>query len=164
MYSSITCRSVDSLEGLCSTTTLCPCCFAYVTRHSSFTVLWLKSPIIQVQTEDQLQTQGAAEKDPKSLSGGEKSFSTICLLLSLWECIGCPLRCLDEFDVFMDAVNRRISMKMMIDTANTSDKKQYILITPQDMNNVTLGPSVRVLRMSDPERGNGTLPFGAAAS
>jgi len=136
-----------------------------------------------VQTDDQAQTQGnSREKDPRSLSGGEKSFSTICLLLSLWECIGCPLRCLgnltplnfpvtiahgtlfsDEFDVFMDAINRRISMKMMIDTANTSDRKQYILITPQDMTNVQLGPSVRVLRMPDPERGaNGTLPFGAS--
>jgi len=119
---------------------------------------------IRVQTDDQAQTQGnSREKDPRSLSGGEKSFSTICLLLSLWECIGCPLRCLDEFDVFMDAINRRISMKMMIDTANTSDRKQYILITPQDMTNVQLGPSVRVLRMPDPERGaNGTLPFGAS--
>ena len=119
------------------------------------------------------------------MSGGEKSFSTICLLLSLWDSIGCPLRCLgtgfflelalppnnnnnvsshlDEFDVFMDAVNRRISMKMMIDTANTSDKKQYILITPQDMTNVQLGPTVRVLRMSDPERGNGMLPFASAS-
>ncbi|KAF8879889.1 P-loop containing nucleoside triphosphate hydrolase protein [Gymnopilus junonius] len=117
---------------------------------------------LRVQTDDQL-TQGTRDKDPRSLSGGEKSFSTICLLLSLWECIGCPLRCLDEFDVFMDAVNRRISMKMMIDTANTSDRKQYILITPQDMTNVAIGPSVRVLRMSDPERGNGTLPFGSSA-
>jgi hypothetical protein len=70
---------------------------------------------------------------------------------------------IDEFDVFMDAVNRRISMKMMIETANTSDKKQYILITPQDMTNVSLGPTVRVLRMSDPERGNGMLPFAPAA-
>ncbi|KAF7364992.1 p-loop containing nucleoside triphosphate hydrolase protein [Mycena venus] len=115
---------------------------------------------LKVQTDDQAATQGGRDKDPRSLSGGEKSFSTICLLLSLWESIGCPLRCLDEFDVFMDAVNRRISMKMMIDTANQSDKKQYVLITPQDMNNVVIGPTVRVHRMTDPERGQGVLGFG----
>ncbi|KAF9241146.1 P-loop containing nucleoside triphosphate hydrolase protein [Melanogaster broomeanus] len=113
---------------------------------------------LKVQTDDQTLTQGR-DKDPRSLSGGEKSFSTICLLLSLWDSIGCPLRCLDEFDVFMDAVNRRISMRMMIDTANASDKKQYILITPQDMGNVQVGNTVRVHRMSDPERGQGTLAF-----
>ncbi|RDB15207.1 Structural maintenance of chromosomes protein 6 [Hypsizygus marmoreus] len=107
--------------------------------------------VLKVQTDDQVGTQ-SKEKDPRSLSGGEKSFSTICLLLSLWESIGCPLRCLDEFDVFMDAVNRRISMKMMIDTANSSDKKQYILITPQDMGNVQLGKTVKVNRMPDPQR------------
>jgi chromosome segregation ATPase len=90
-----------------------------------------------VQTEEMAATQvRAKDKDPKALSGGEKSFSTICLLLALWESIGCPIRCLgmfsplavfavsmisdahrrlpDEFDVFMDAVNRRISMKMMV--------------------------------------------------
>jgi len=39
-------------------------------------------------------TTATKDKDPKSLSGGEKSFSTICLLLSLWESIGCPIRCL----------------------------------------------------------------------
>ncbi|KAJ7781699.1 P-loop containing nucleoside triphosphate hydrolase protein [Mycena maculata] len=116
---------------------------------------------LKVQTDDQAATQGGRDKDPRSLSGGEKSFSTICLLLSLWESIGCPLRCLDEFDVFMDAVNRRISMKMMIDTANQSDKKQYVLITPQDMNNVAIGRTVRVHRMTDPERGQGVLGFAS---
>ncbi|KAF7981432.1 hypothetical protein HWV62_33431 [Athelia sp. TMB] len=114
---------------------------------------------LKVQTDEQAQTQGGArDKDPRSLSGGEKSFSTICLLLSLWESIGCPLRCLDEFDVFMDAVNRRISMRMMIDTANASDKKQYILITPLAVN-MEIGLSVRVHRMNDPERGQATLAF-----
>jgi chromosome segregation ATPase len=93
---------------------------------------------LKVQTDDvnatQGETQGAArDKDPRSLSGGEKSFSTICLLLAMWEAIGSPIRCLgecmppvvrplraahgpriDEFDVFMDAVNRRISAKMIV--------------------------------------------------
>ncbi|KAN0087613.1 hypothetical protein V8E55_006234 [Tylopilus felleus] len=113
---------------------------------------------LKVQTDDQTLTQGR-DKDPRSLSGGEKSFSTLCLLLSLWDSIGCPIRCLDEFDVFMDAVNRRISMRMIIDTANASDKKQYILITPQDMGNIDPGPTVKIQKMRDPERNQGTLPF-----
>jgi hypothetical protein len=49
----------------------------------------------KVQTDDQAGTQGR-DKDPRSLSGGEKSFATICLLLSLWDSIGCPLRCLGK--------------------------------------------------------------------
>ncbi|KAI0051110.1 P-loop containing nucleoside triphosphate hydrolase protein [Auriscalpium vulgare] len=117
---------------------------------------------LKVQTDDLNSTQGGGsrDKDPRSLSGGEKSFATICLLLAMWESIGSPIRCLDEFDVFMDAVNRRISMKMMIDTANSSDGKQYILITPQSMQNIHVGTTVRVHRMSDPERGQGTLAYG----
>lgn len=35
----------------------------------------------------------------KTLSGGEKSFSQICLLLALWEAMGSPIRCLDELYV-----------------------------------------------------------------
>ncbi|KAI0300233.1 P-loop containing nucleoside triphosphate hydrolase protein [Russula brevipes] len=120
---------------------------------------------LKVQTDDQNSTQGGdRDKDPRSLSGGEKSFATICLLLAMWESIGSPIRCLDEFDVFMDAVNRRISMKMMIDTANSSDGKQYILITPQNMQNIHVGPTVRVHRMSDPERGQGTLAGGTSVA
>ena len=54
------------------------------------------------------------------MSGGEKSYATICLLLSLWEAISSPIRALDEFDVFMDSINRRISMKMMVGCASAS--------------------------------------------
>lgn len=54
---------------------------------------------LKVQTDGDAQTQAAAsrEKDPRSLSGGEKSFSTVCLLLALWEAINCPIRCLGMF-------------------------------------------------------------------
>ncbi|KAG0091325.1 Structural maintenance of chromosomes protein 6 [Podila epicladia] len=114
---------------------------------------------IRVETEDQNsgKAEVARDKDPKSLSGGERSFSTICMLLSLWESMSSTLRCLDEFDVFMDAVNRRISMQMLIDTARGSDGVQYILITPQDASSVSPGPDVRVHRLHDPERNQGTL-------
>ncbi|KAJ3095184.1 Structural maintenance of chromosomes protein 6 [Physocladia obscura] len=102
------------------------------------------------------------DKDPKTLSGGEKSFSTVCLLLSLWESMGNPFRALDEFDVFMDAVNRRMSMQNMISYARSGDPPcQYIFITPQDMSHVPdlNGSDVRVHRLRDPERNQARLNF-----
>ena len=111
-----------------------------------------------LQVEPDITRTSAAGRQTKTLSGGEKSFSTICLLLSLWEAMGSPIRCLDEFDVFMDNVNRDVSMKMMIQAARRSVSRQFILITPQSMANVTLGSDVKIIKMSDPERGQTTLP------
>lgn len=53
---------------------------------------------VRVQTEETNGTnKGQQYKESRSLSGGEKSFSTVCLLLTMWEAVGCPIRCLDEF-------------------------------------------------------------------
>lgn len=102
-------------------------------------------------------------RQTKTLSGGEKSFSTICMLLALWEAMGSPIRCLDEFDVFMDSVNRDISMRMMIAAARQSVGKQYILITPQAMGSLKLGNDVKIIKLNDPERGQTVLDMPAAA-
>ncbi|KAI8138928.1 hypothetical protein BJV82DRAFT_276066 [Fennellomyces sp. T-0311] len=108
---------------------------------------------IRVSTADQFK-RGTRHKDSKSLSGGEKSFSQISLLLSMWQGIASPVVCLDEFDVYMDAVNRRQSMRMMMESAYEQSESQYILITPQDASNMTPGPLVTVHRLSDPKRQN----------
>ena len=50
----------------------------------------------------------------ESLSGGEKSFSQIALLLSIWKVMNSRIRGLDEFDVYMDSVNRSISIKLLL--------------------------------------------------
>lgn len=36
-----------------------------------------------------------------NLSGGERSFSTVAFLYSLWQCMEFPFYVLDEFDVYM---------------------------------------------------------------
>ena len=47
-------------------------------------------------------------KDMKSLSGGERSYTTVCFMLALANVVSSPFHCMDEFDVFMDAINRRV--------------------------------------------------------
>ncbi len=74
-----------------------------------------------------------------------------------------PFRALDEFDVFMDAVNRRISMALLIDNAR-EEGCQYIFITPQDMSHIqglgmSQGNDIRIHKMANPERGQTILSF-----
>jgi chromosome segregation ATPase len=69
---------------------------------------------LDLQVEPDKTEKRATGRSTKTLSGGEKSFSSICLLLAIWEAMGSPLRCLDEFDVFMDNVNRAISTNMLV--------------------------------------------------
>lgn len=73
-----------------------------------------KAKRLQVQVEPDETRKSSSGRNTKTLSGGEKSFSSICLLLAIWDAMGSPLRCLDEFDVFMDNVNRAISTNMLV--------------------------------------------------
>lgn len=66
------------------------------------------------QVEPDINKGNSVGREAKTLSGGEKSFSQICFLLALWEAMGSPIRCLDEFDVFMDPVNRKTSIDMLV--------------------------------------------------
>ncbi|CAE7209583.1 hypothetical protein P3342_011903 [Pyrenophora teres f. teres] len=116
-----------------------------------------KKALLDINVQPDSSETNADGRQTKTLSGGEKSYSTVCLLLSLWEAMGSPIRCLDEFDVFMDSVNREISMKMIIEAARRSVGRQFIFITPQGMDNVSQAADVKMIKMSDPERGQTAL-------
>ncbi|KAF7164957.1 hypothetical protein CNMCM5623_009335 [Aspergillus felis] len=100
-----------------------------------------------------------AGRGAKTLSGGEKSFSQVCLLLALWEAMGSPVRCLDEFDVYMDHINRKMAIDMLMLAARRSIGRQFILITPGSRAEITLAPDVRVKELAEPERGQTRLLF-----
>lgn len=89
----------------------------------------------------------AAGRATTTLSGGEKSFSSICMLMSVWEAMGSPLRCLDEFDVYMDQVNRDITTNLIVGAARRSVGRQFIIISPNALGaDVDHGPDVKIIR------------------
>ncbi|KAK0648780.1 hypothetical protein B0T16DRAFT_408777 [Cercophora newfieldiana] len=109
--------------------------------------------LLDLQVEPDKTEKRTEGRSTKTLSGGEKSFSSICLLLSIWEAMGSPLRCLDEFDVFMDNVNRAISTNMLITAARRSVNRQYIFITPNAIEGrAKLDKDVKIIRLTDPRQ------------
>ncbi|CRK27664.1 hypothetical protein BN1708_018303, partial [Verticillium longisporum] len=47
---------------------------------------------LQLSVEPDETRKNAGGRSTKTLSGGEKSFSSICMLLAIWEAMGSPLR------------------------------------------------------------------------
>jgi len=92
--------------------------------------------------------------DTKSLSGGERSFSTVALLLSLWYQMDTPFLAMDEFDVFMDVVNRGLSITLLVDFARKYNYRQFIFITPQSTSQITKGDDVKIFSLENPDRGH----------
>ncbi|KAJ5930748.1 hypothetical protein N7466_006241 [Penicillium verhagenii] len=115
--------------------------------------------VLDLEVEPDITKGDSTGRGAKTLSGGEKSFSQVCLLLALWEAMGSPIRCLDEFDVYMDHINRKMSIDMLLMAARRSIGRQFILITPGSKNDITIADDVRVKELAEPERGQTTLPF-----
>lgn len=80
------------------------------------------------------------------LSGGERSFSTICFIISLWQVMECPFYMLDEFDVFMDAFNRKTSQQALITHAKNQPTRQFFLFSPLDLVEIPSQDEATVIR------------------
>ncbi|TDH65949.1 hypothetical protein CCR75_005443 [Bremia lactucae] len=88
--------------------------------------------------------------DMKELSGGERSYTQVSLLLALGESIECPFRVMDEFDVFMDSVNRDMTIQLLVNAAKKDCKKQFIFVTPNDLSALHRDPMVKIQKMDPP--------------
>ncbi|CAL5866623.1 uncharacterized protein PFLUO_LOCUS832 [Penicillium psychrofluorescens] len=136
--------------------------FTYLLSERSFRGRLLADhtgKLLDLQVEPDITKDDATGRGAKTLSGGEKSFSQVCLLLALWEAMGSPIRCLDEFDVYMDHINRRMAIDMLMIAARRSIGRQFILITPGTKTDITIAPDVRVKELAEPERGQTALSF-----
>ncbi|XP_035224847.1 structural maintenance of chromosomes protein 6-like isoform X2 [Stegodyphus dumicola] len=88
----------------------------------------------------------------QALSGGERSFVTICFLLSLWERIEMPFRILDEYDVFMDSEKRHLSVTLLTKTAEQKKDVQFIFLSPLELPPMKDLPHIKVHIMPPPKR------------
>ena len=70
-------------------------------------------------------------RDTSLLSGGEKSYTQMCLICALWDMMRPPFRCLDEWDVFLDPVNRKKISEELLRFCLRNQDRQFIFISPQ---------------------------------
>lgn len=107
---------------------------------------------LEVNVNPNKAKESQENRDLKSLSGGERSFSTVAFLLSLWSIVESPILFLDEFDVFMDQVNRRFAMELILSSAKDKLNGQYLFLTPQEMGYIKPDEHVSIFKMPDPQR------------
>uniref|UniRef100_A0A3Q4GIK2 Structural maintenance of chromosomes 6 n=1 Tax=Neolamprologus brichardi TaxID=32507 RepID=A0A3Q4GIK2_NEOBR len=118
------------------------CCGSMIFDHNNETLSIMVKP--PGREEDGV-------SDMRSLSGGERSFSTVCFMLSLWEITESPFRCLDEFDVYMDMHNRRICLDLLLELSERQHLRQFIFITPLNTN-LPKSDLIKIHQLRAPER------------
>eukprot|EP00917_Polyrhabdina_sp_WS-2016_P016582 GHVP01035851.1.p1 GENE.GHVP01035851.1~~GHVP01035851.1.p1 ORF type:complete len:1062 (+),score=248.29 GHVP01035851.1:357-3542(+) len=90
------------------------------------------------------------------LSGGEKSLTMVNFFISVWGILGTPFCCLDEFDVYMDSVNRLKAMKM-IEEYGIMSGIQFIFITPLDLKGLPESIHTNKIVLKKVDRGQLTI-------
>ncbi|RCV10910.1 hypothetical protein SETIT_2G146100v2 [Setaria italica] len=108
-----------------------------------------KNQVLSVELTMPQDTSRDTIRDTRGLSGGERSFSTLCFTLALHGMTESPFRAMDEFDVFMDAVSRKISLDTLVDFA-IAQGSQWIFITPHDISMVKAGDRIKKQQMAAP--------------
>jgi len=104
---------------------------------------------LQDNTDESTQTN-----DVKALSGGERSFTTLSLLLAIGESLETPFRVMDEFDVFLDPVARKRALQTLIEVSKNMEHRQFIFITPQDLSQIPTDNKLKIFHLKAPERSN----------
>ena len=96
---------------------------------------------------------GREVTNTRTLSGGEKSFTTLALLLALGQVTQVPFAVFDEIDVFMDDLNRKITLQALFQEAKAQlGRRQYCVLTPNDLTGIKTDADTQILKLKDPER------------
>lgn len=82
----------------------------------------------------------------RTLSGGEQAFSTLCLIMAMWQLSVTPMRALDEFDKNMDSAYQRDSLRLLFDQFRMQRQRQFLVLTPLDYSSF-----IKELGISDDE-------------
>lgn len=100
--------------------------------------------------------ENAPLRSVESFSGGEKSYGQIAFLFAIWGPMHSRIRGLDEFDVFMDNINRQIALKLILQKVSQNPKRQTIFITPLSVANIEglESKTVVINEIHPPERAN----------
>ena len=76
---------------------------------------------------------------------GERSFTTLSLLLALGNVSDVPFAIFDEIDVFMDEVNRKVTLKALVEVAKQKrDTRQYVILTPHNLSTIKKDETTQV--------------------
>ncbi|MCP9262141.1 hypothetical protein DINM_005433 [Dirofilaria immitis] len=86
-------------------------------------------------------------QDLRGLSGGERTYTSACFVMALWQAMETPIRCMDEFDVFLDLNNRKIVMELFADLATRQYPSHQFIFLLLKESRILLIVIVNMLKM-----------------